>query len=68
MRTEEKFSADLRLDQWDLIVLALDHVRLMTESGASQYAVDQLSRKFLRRRIDEVVNSIQGQVPEEEKK
>jgi hypothetical protein len=55
---EMMYTIALRDDQWDLIVLALCGIRDMT-NGSVQYTVDQLARKFLRRRIDETVKAIQ---------
>lgn len=57
------FTADLRKDQWDLIVMALEHIRGMADSTASGYSVDAIGRKFLRRCIVETVGDIQSQVP-----
>lgn len=64
MSDTEKCSASLRRDQWDLIVLAMNHIRSMTLGAYSQYGIDRLGRTFLRRRVDEVTNDIQAQVPE----
>jgi hypothetical protein len=62
-KENEKYTVDLRQDQWDLIVLCLTRIRLMS-CGDTQYAVDQLGRQFLRRCIDETVNDIRADVPE----
>jgi hypothetical protein len=60
------YAAELRTDQWDLIVLALQHIRAMTTGSESSYGVDKLGRLFLRRRCDETVKDIQSQVPANE--
>ena len=61
---EVLYTVDLRQDQWDMICMALEHVRLMTCGGESQYAVDKVARRFLRRCIDETVIDIRANVPE----
>lgn len=62
---ESLYSVDLRRDQWDLIILCLQHVRGMSLGGDSAYAVDNVGRKFLRRCVDETVLDIQANVPGE---
>lgn len=57
------YVASLRDDQWDLIVLALAHVSGMTQTNASGYSIDILGRQFLRRRCNETIADLQGQVP-----
>jgi hypothetical protein len=64
MSNEDSFTVELRADQWDLIVLALEHVRWLTTGGDSAYTIDKLGRTFLRRRCVETMNDIQGSVPE----
>ena len=61
---EPLYTVDLRQDQWDLICMSLEHVRLMTSSGESAYAVDKVARKFLRRCLDETLMDIRLNVPE----
>lgn len=61
---EQKYTVELRLDQWDLVLLSLDHVRLMTDNAISNHAVDTLCRKFTRRRVNEIVTEITANVPE----
>ena len=58
------YTVELRQDQWDLIVYCLSHVRDMTCSGSSAYAVDAVCRKFLRRCVDETIKEIRADVPE----
>lgn len=58
------YTVELRQDQWDLICECLAHVRNMTQSGDSSYAVDRVCRKFLRRCVDETVTDIRAHVPE----
>ena len=62
----DKYAAELRKDQWDLITLGLAHIRSMTTGAESQYGVDRLGRVFLRRCIDEIIRDIESQVPEDE--
>lgn len=58
------YTVDLRADQLDLIVLAMQHVRNLMDGGASAYAIDTLGRKFLRRRCLEIEREIQSNYPE----
>ena len=60
------YQAELRQDQWDLLVMALEHIRSLTQAGDSAYAVDRLGRQFLRRCCIETVKDIQAQVPKSE--
>lgn len=59
----ERVAVSLRSDQWDLIVLALRHVRAVMDSETVFTAVDRLARQFTRRRIDETVSDVQATVP-----
>lgn len=61
------YTVELRHDQWDMILMCLDHVRAMSLAAESAYAVDRVGRKFLRRSIDETVADIRANVPEEKK-
>lgn len=62
--SDTNYTVELRRDQWDLIVMCLEHVRSMTNGGSSAYAVDSVGRKFLRRCVVETVGDIQSNVPE----
>lgn len=62
---ETLYTVDLRKDQWDLIVMCLEHVRAMTNSADSAYAVDCVGRKFLKRCVDETIMDIRAYVPED---
>ena len=59
------YSAELRKDQWDLILMALEHIRQMANGASSAYAIDTLGRKFLKRCVEETTNDIGAQVPSE---
>lgn len=41
--------------QVELVVLALKHVRKLTEATTTTYKVDDLCRQFTRNRIDEIL-------------
>lgn len=60
----KNYTVELREDQWDLILLCLDHVRAMANNAVSNYAVDSVCRKFTKRRVDEIVTEITANVPE----
>lgn len=61
---DKMLTVDLRQDQWDLIVLSLQHVRAMTTESGIVHPVDKVGRIFLRRCIDETVTDIRVSVPE----
>ncbi len=62
---DTNFTVTLRFDQRDLIVLAMQQIRRMADANPeSAYSADKLGRKFLRRRVDEIVEEIQASVPE----
>lgn len=64
MATEKPvYMAELRQDQWDLIVLALEHVRGLINTTNASTSVDHLGRKFLVRCCKEIIADIQAQVP-----
>lgn len=67
MSEEQKYPAELRMDQWELIVLAMRHIRSMTLGAESQYGVDKLGRTFLHRRVNEITDDIVSQLPEADK-
>lgn len=58
------YTVVLRHDQWDLIVLAMEHIRGMTMAGESAYGIDKLGRIFLRRHCNEIIAAIQSNYPE----
>lgn len=62
MKSTDLYTMELREEQWDLIVLALSTIRSMTV-GDSTYTIDQLGRKFLRRRCEEIIGTVQAIVP-----
>lgn len=61
--TENKgYVVELRDDQWELIMLAMQHVRQLTDGTGSGYAIDTIARKFLRRRVTEIETDIRDVV------
>lgn len=71
MAKDEKnlnYVVELRDDQWELIVLAMRHIRGLVDYAApGSNSVDHLGRKFLRRRVDEIEADITNIVGEIEK-
>ena len=58
--TEEKLrvvGVVLRVDQWELIVMALDRIRQMAHTN-TEFTIDQLCRDFMRRRCVEIIEEI----------
>ena len=57
---------DLRLDQWDLIVLALEHIvaRIDEAQTVDTEKIHRLTRRVTKRRCQEAANDIQAQIPE----
>ena len=62
----EFIRGDLRLDQWDLIVLALEHVVARCDEAQSvdNEKIHRLTRLVTKRRCQEAISHIQCQVPE----
>jgi hypothetical protein len=68
MPNDKNYVVELRDDQWELIVLAMRHIRGMAHSNPeSQYSVDRLGRLFLVRRVTEIERDITAIVGEIEK-
>lgn len=60
-------SVSLRQDQWELIVLTLEHTAGNCEPlVASPYGIDRPCRKAMLRRVKEILGSLEKQVPNSE--
>lgn len=58
-------AVELRDDQADLIVLAMQRIRSMCgDPETMHYAVDRLARAFLLRRCQEISDLVQASFPE----
>jgi len=56
----------LRDDQWDLVVLSLEHIGARIDEAKTEdiERIHRLTRKFTKRRVQEAVKDIKRYVPE----
>lgn len=63
----EKYTVELSVAQWDLVVLGLGYVFDRAQDPGQTNTVqviDKFARKVLRRRVNEVVTLVQSIVPD----